>query len=190
MFFVRMRECGLKHRRCRRERIHRRGRWTRSCEQDECGLEWLGLTDAPSPGIQRSGMEEARRVPSQDNNARVNGVNRRNNMEWNKEHRGKFLLGSDQHSREHALKALNSLVIMPARMATLVLETARNGLRTLLPLLTHTLLCSDMITDQRCRNKKVDKKTDFDGMGGRGFEVLVLVLPKPSPCELLLRTVT
>ena len=59
------------------------------------------------------------------------------------------MLRSDQRRREHALKVLSSLVVMPARMVTLVLEMARNGLRTLLSLLTLTLLCSDIITDQR-----------------------------------------
>ena len=118
-------------------------------EQDECGLEWLGLTDAPSPGIQKGRKEETRRVSNQNNNARVNGVNGRRNMERKKEHRGNILLRSDQRSREHALKVLSSLVVMPARMVTLVLEMARNGLRTLLSLLTLTLLCSDIITDQR-----------------------------------------
>ena len=34
-----------------------------------------------------------------------------------------------------------------------------------------------------------NEKTDFDGVGGWGFEVLVSVLPEPSPCEELLRTV-
>ena len=118
-------------------------------EQDECGLEWLGLTDAPSPGIQKGRKEETRRVSNQNNNARVNGVNGRRNMERKKEHRGNILLRSDQRRREHALKVLSSLVVMPARMVTLVLEVARNGLRTLLSLLTLTLLCSDIITDQR-----------------------------------------
>ena len=118
-------------------------------EQDECGLEWLGLTDAPSPGIQKGRKEETRRVSNQNNNARVNGVNGRRNMERKKEHRGNILLRSDQRRREHALKVLSSLVVMPARMVTLVLEMARNGLRTLLSLLTLTLLCSDIITDQR-----------------------------------------
>ena len=118
-------------------------------EQDECGLEWLGLTDAPSPGIQKGRKEETRGVSNQNNNARVNGVNGRRNMERKKEHRGNILLRSDQRRREHALKVLSSLVVMPARMVTLVLEMARNGLRTLLSLLTLTLLCSDIITDQR-----------------------------------------
>jgi len=62
---------------------------------------------------------------------------------------------------------------------TLALEMAGMELRTLLSLPTLTLLCSNMMTGQRFRNKKVNKKTDFDGVGGRGSEALVLMFPSP-----------
>ena len=90
-------------------------------------------------------------------------------MERNKEHRGNILLGSDQRSREHALKVLGSLVIMPACMVTLVLETGTGGLRTLMNLLTLTLLCSDIITDQRFRKKEWSmRKRTLMGWGDGG----------------------
>jgi len=87
-------------------------------------------------------------------------------MERNEEHRGNILLRIDQRSCEHALRVLSSLVVMSARMVTLALEVARSGLRTLLmTLLILTLLCSDMMTVQRFRNKKVNEKTHSDGVG-------------------------
>ena len=100
-------------------------------------------------------------------------------MERNKEHRGNIFLGSDQPSCEHALTALSSLVTEFTRLMTLALEMAGRELRTLLSLLIHVLLCSNMMTGQRFRNKKVDRKTNFDGVGGWGSEVLVLVFPSP-----------
>ena len=100
-----------------------------------------------------------------------------------------ILLRSDQRSCEHTLTALSSLMAMFAPVMTLVLEMARKKLRPLLSLLIHALLCSNMMTGQRFRNKKVDRKTNFDEVGGWGSEVLVLVFPSPSHCELLLRTV-
>ena len=100
-------------------------------------------------------------------------------MEWNKEHRGNILLRSDQRSCEHILTALSSLVIEFARLMTLALEMAGRELRTLLSLPMLTLLCSNMMTGQRFQNKKPNKKTDFDGVGGWGFEAVVLMFPSP-----------
>ena len=100
-------------------------------------------------------------------------------MEWNKEHRGNILFRSDQRGCEHTLTALSSLVIKFARLMTLALEMTGRELRALLSLPILTLLCSNMMTGQRFRNKKVDRKTNPDGVGGWGSEVLVLVFPSP-----------
>ena len=69
-------------------------------------------------------------------------------MEWDKEHWGIILFRSDQRRCEHTLTALSSLMVMLARVMTLVLEMTGSELRTLLPLLILALLCSDTMTDQ------------------------------------------
>ena len=100
-------------------------------------------------------------------------------MEWNKKHRGNILLRSDQRGCEHTLTALSSLVIKFARLMTLALEMTGRELRALLSLPRLTLLCSNMMTGQRFQNREANKKTDFDGVGGWGSEVLVLMFPSP-----------
>jgi len=75
-------------------------------------------------------------------------------MERNEEHRGNILLRSDQRSCGHTLTVLSFLMIMFARVMTLVLEMARSEVRTLLSLPILALLCSDMAKAQRFRNKR------------------------------------
>ena len=152
MFVVRMREHGLKHRRCRRERIRRRGRWTR-CEQCKQELEEPGLTDALSPGIRMVGQRKIGEYQVRTTTHESTALMHRRKMEHNEEDRGSSLFRSDQRSCRHIQKVLSSLVLMFTRV-TLVFEMPGNGLLTLLVLLILTTRFSGTITTQQLRKQK------------------------------------